>query len=91
MPARTASIQSAVDAASLHEAAVLGLERAQRDSGATFRSETTIAVLPVDTGVQHTINVKAIKAWLARTAGSPNEIVQRRSLRARLDAHGLVL
>jgi hypothetical protein len=48
-------------------------------------------VLPVDTGVQHTISVRAIKDWLARTAGSPNQIVQRRELRARLDARGLVL
>jgi hypothetical protein len=35
--------------------------------------------------------VKAIKAWLARTAGSSNEIVLRRALRERLGARGLVL
>jgi hypothetical protein len=83
--------QSAVDATSLHEAAVLGLETAQRDSGTTFRPETSVNVQPVDSEVAHTICVKAIKAWLARTAGAPNEIVQRRRLRDRLDAHGLVL
>jgi hypothetical protein len=83
--------QSAVDATSLHEAAVLGLEAAQRDSGAAFRPETSINVQPVDSEVAHTISVKAIKAWLARSAGVPYEIVQRRRLRECLEAHGLVL
>lgn len=70
---------------------LLGLETAPRDLGVAFRAETVINVQPVDSAVLHTIRVKVIKAWLARTAGAPNEIVQLRALRERLTARGLVL
>lgn len=82
-----------VEAESLYEAAVAGLDALQRDSWtpAFVGDATPITVTMPDTGVTHTLRVQSIKAWVARTAGTPKEMLARRHLRERLAARGLIL
>lgn len=82
-----------VEASSLYEAAVAGLDALQRDSWtpAYVGDATPIAVTAPDTGVVHTLRVQSIKAWVNRSAGTPNEMLARRQLRERLAARGLTL
>jgi hypothetical protein len=82
-----------VEASSLYEAAVAGLDALQRDSWtpAYVGDVTPITVTVDETGVVHTLRVQSIKAWLARTAGAPHEMLARRQLRDRLAARGLTL
>jgi hypothetical protein len=75
-----------VEATTLYEATIAGLEALQREEWTPphVGENTPLTILVLDTGVSHRVRVKAVKAWLARTAGSPNEIAQRRRLRERL-------
>lgn len=82
-----------VEATSLYEASIIGLESLQREAWTPSRvtDSTPLTIIVLETGVWHRLRVKAVKAWLARTAGSPSDIVQRRQLRERLTQRGIVL
>jgi len=76
-----------VTAASLHEAVALGLRAIRKSDWADEIPQGLNHVTVSVTGVrvEHTVQLKKFNQWLARTGGSPADILKRNRIRELLE------
>jgi hypothetical protein len=72
-----------VSAASLYEAVALGLRAIKKSSWAGEIPEglTTVTVHLIDDPIEHTVQMKVFRNWIAREGGSPSDRTTRAKVR----------
>jgi hypothetical protein len=74
-----------VEAESLYEAAILGIQRLNRDPWLEKVGPGTVLDVEVrEPGTRHSISLQQIERWLAGTTSNPNEAMKRAKLKMML-------
>jgi hypothetical protein len=69
-----------VAADTLYEAVARGLIAVRGSSWSDELTESNVVVTIHETPIEHTVNLRKFKEWLARTGGAPRDITNRQKV-----------